>query len=104
MDNWEECGGLKIGPTVLRYLFLHLSKTHPNLLIESKLAGKWAAVYVTATRPSESVDFVRLSSAKKFPAVLSPRRDPTYVHRLLALIPSKGLLGTSCSNEWCYGS
>jgi hypothetical protein len=30
-------------------------------------------------------------------------KDISYVHHLLALIPSKGVLSTSGSNEWRYG-
>jgi hypothetical protein len=107
-DTWDseeqECGGFYRGPTALSYLFLHLSKSYPTLLIESKSPREWAADYITGARPAPSVDVDHcgiLIEEVAFCAVAAAvTQDIKYVHRLLDLIPSKGLLSPSGSNEW----
>jgi Lanthionine synthetase C-like protein len=125
-----ECHGLYNGPTSLAYLFLHLARWDPDLVIA--LAGEnlrpleWCHRYLAGTRPAAAaaapsvVDADHCGVANETLARLAVRAaatgDEAGVERFLAVVREEGagvgLLGTgaaggsgsgSGSCEWLYG-
>ncbi|KAL8702947.1 MAG: hypothetical protein Q9201_003876 [Fulgogasparrea decipioides] len=47
--------GLYSGPTSIAYLFLHLSHTHPDLVINSHHCKTWCEAYLSAKRPANDI-------------------------------------------------
>ncbi|MCJ1224828.1 hypothetical protein MMC12_001474 [Toensbergia leucococca] len=91
-DVWTEAHGLHLGPTAVAYLFLHLSRTHPKLLVEEKSPQEWCTAYLAGVRPppevlprqcgivNEELAFCAVSAAAT--------QDSTYINRFLKYIPA----------------
>lgn len=105
--------GLYSGPTSIAYLFLHLSKQHPTLIINEKRPLQWCKAYLSGTRAPTTVSASRcgigcetLSFLAVSAAVMG---EAGYIERFLSHIPAilnplEGSEGsTSESNEWLYG-
>lgn len=103
--------GLYIGPTAFAYLFLQVSKSHPDLAIKAHPASYWAALYLSIPRPTPTRDeeagpencgilneplcFLAVSAAVK--------QDPTHVDAFLSLLRTAGIYNSGGWNDWCYG-
>ncbi|CZR62195.1 uncharacterized protein PAC_12092 [Phialocephala subalpina] len=48
--------GLYSGPTSIAYLFLHLTKTHPDLIIEGKNGKEWCEAYLDCGSDEIAID------------------------------------------------
>ncbi|KAL8797138.1 MAG: hypothetical protein Q9195_000605 [Heterodermia aff. obscurata] len=51
----EECHGLYSGPTSIAFLFLHISRSHPDLKIKGLSPRDWAAAYLSGKRTFSAV-------------------------------------------------
>ena len=51
----DECKGLYSGPTSVAYLFLQLSRSHPDLKIKGSLPKQWAMLYLEGWRSFAAV-------------------------------------------------
>ena len=51
----HECKGLYSGPTSVAYLFLQLSRSHPDLEIKGSLPKQWAMLYLEGERSFSAV-------------------------------------------------
>lgn len=49
-------GGLFLGPSSIAYVFLNLTKTHPDLLIESKSPKYWCLAYLNCGQESRALE------------------------------------------------
>jgi len=120
----SECHGLYNGPTSLAYLFLHLSRWDPDLVIADEKNKKklrpleWCHRYLAGTRPLAAavppVDADHCGVANETLARLAVRAaattgDEAAVERFLGVVREKGglLLGSGAvaggSCEWLYG-
>jgi hypothetical protein len=104
-DSDKMVSGIYAGPTGISYLFLHVSKYNPDLIIEGKTAKEWALEYLTGARPPVKVSSKMcgvLCEELSFCAVSAAvTGDLSYVHRFLGYIPS--LLERAGIMDWCYG-
>ena len=103
----HECHGLYSGPTSVAYLFLHLSRTHPQLQIsghgplswaKAYLAGKRSAALVTASKNgviNEELAFYAIHAALT--------QDHQQVKTLVNSIMTGLLTADRGSDEWLYG-
>ena len=103
----HECHGLYSGPTSIAYLFLHLSRTHPQLKIsghgplswaKAYLAGKRSAALVTASKNgviNEELAFYAIHAALT--------QDHQHVKMLVNSIRAGVLTADRGSDEWLYG-
>lgn len=111
--NRHDLHGLYSGPTSIAYLFLHLSKTHPDLLIANRRPIAWCEAYGRADRSRLEVPVTpsRCGAANETLASLavgfaiSDGRHGDLLTAFLDHIPP--LVSTSvqeeASNEWLYG-
>ena len=51
----QECHGLYSGPTSIAFLFLHISRSHPNLKIKGSSPRDWANDYLYGKRTFSAV-------------------------------------------------
>ena len=51
----QECHGLYSGPTSIAFLFLHISRSHPNLKIKESSPRSWADGYLYGKRTFSAV-------------------------------------------------
>ena len=105
----DELGGLMLGPTGTAYLFLHISRSHPTLIIANKSPLEWGREYLAGDRsdnPIESVTDENCGMACDYLAHLAISaaysKDLKYVREFLALVP-KLLTDGSGWWDWCYG-
>ena len=100
--------GLYSGPTSIAYLFFHLSKSSPDLLIAERKADYWCHRYLSHSHPEIPVRPSRCGVANETLAYLSvgavAGQGGNFVDLILGFVPA--LLAENvegASNEWLYG-
>lgn len=94
-DSYDahECHGLYSGPTSIAYLWLQLSKSHPDLQIKGFSAERWAKEYLRGTRTFSPVTASKngvISEMLAFHAVhgITHQRDSFALDQLWGAIKS----------------
>ncbi|KAL9119990.1 MAG: hypothetical protein Q9187_003457, partial [Circinaria calcarea] len=79
--------GAFTGPTSIAYLFLHLSHTHPTLLISTKTPAEWCAAYLSCGQSSIPFDDSGIGVVNEFLAYNAVSaaftQDASYVSDML---------------------
>jgi hypothetical protein len=98
--------GLFLGPTSIAYLFLWLSKTQPDLIIEGKEPGEWCNAYLDCEQDSVlpildkscgiTNEYLSFHAAKAFAT-----RDMSYVKKVLEMLTD--LKTGPTFSEWFNG-
>ena len=105
--NSHECHGLYSGPTSIAYLFLHLSRTHPQLNVSGHSPMQWAKAYLTGQRSVVSVTASKngiINEKLAFYAVHAALTQNLHDVKLLAKSIKDGILtAEQGSDEWLYG-
>ena len=105
--NSHECHGLYSGPTSIAYLFLHLSRTHPQLNVSSYSPMQWAKAYLTGERSAASVTASKngiINEELAFYAVRAALTQNLHDVKSLAKSIKLGVLtAEQGSDEWLYG-
>ena len=103
----DECHGLYSGPTSIAYLFLHLSRTHPQLKISGHGSLSWAKAYLAGQRSTALVTASRnvvINEALAFHAIRAAlTQDFDDVKSLIRNIKAGVVTAEQGSNEWLYG-
>lgn len=103
----HECHGLYSGPTSIAYLFLHLSRTHPQLEISGHRPRSWAKAYLSGKRSTASVIASRngvINEELAFCAIHAAlTRDHDDIKLLATNIKDGVLTAEQGSDEWLYG-
>ena len=103
----HECHGLYSGPTSIAYLFLHLSRTHPQLKISGHGPLHWAKAYLAGKRSAGSVTASRngvINEELAFYAIHAAlTQDLHDVKLLVGSIKNGVLTAEQGSDEWLYG-
>lgn len=103
----HECHGLYSGPTSIAYLFLHLSRTHPQLKISGHGHLSWAQAYLAGKRSPTLVTASRngvINEELAFYAVHAAlTQDLHDVRSLTRSIKDGVLTADRGSDEWLYG-
>ncbi|MCJ1254853.1 hypothetical protein MMC24_002669 [Lignoscripta atroalba] len=107
LPHWPDhvLGGLYTGPTSISYLFLHLSQTHLDLLIEGHPPKYWCKAYLDGTRSPQHVKPSNcgiINEELAFYAVSAAlTKDISYIQRIEKALPT--ILTDDGSDEWLYG-
>ena len=103
----HECHGLYSGPTSIAYLFLHLSRTHPQLNVSGHGALHWANAYLIGKRFTTSVTASKngvINEQLAFYAIHAAlSQDLGNVKMLAESIENGVLTAEQGSDEWLYG-
>ena len=103
----HECRGLYSGPTSIAYLFLHLSRTHPQLQISGHGPLHWAKAYLAGKRSAALVTASRngvINEELAFYAIRAALTQDLLDVKLLARSIIDGVLTVEQgSDEWLYG-
>ena len=103
----HECHGLYSGPTSIAYLFLHLSRTHPQLKISGHGPLHWAKAYLAGKRSAASATVSRngvINEELAFYAIRAALTQDLDDVKLLARSIKDGVLtAEQGSDEWLYG-
>lgn len=79
--------GVFTGPTSIAYLFLHISRTHPTLLISTKTPAEWCAAYLSCGQSSIPFDDSSIGVMNEFLAYNAVsaafNQDASYVSEML---------------------
>ena len=103
----HECHGLYSGPTSIAYLFLHLSRTHPQLKISGHGSLSWAQAYLAGQRSTALVTASRngvINEELAFHAIRAAViQDLHDVKSVVRNIKDGVLTADRGSDEWLYG-
>lgn len=103
----NECHGLYSGPTSIAYLFLCISRTHPDLVISGRKPSQWASEYLQGSRDCHAASASksgvineRLAYGAVRAAVTQDLKD---VEKLAEDVNKAALTSERGSDEWLYG-
>ena len=103
----HECHGLYSGPTSIAYLFLHLSRTHPQLKISGHGPLSWAKAYLAGERSAGSVTASKngvINEELAFYAIHAALTQDLHDVKLLTRSIEDGVTtAEQGSDEWLYG-
>ena len=103
----HECHGLYSGPTSIAYLFLHLSRTHPQLKISGHSPLHWAKAYLAGKRSAALVTASKngvINEELAFYAIRAALTQDLDDVKLLARSIEGGVMtAEQGSDEWLYG-
>ena len=103
----HDCLGLYSGPTSIAYLFLHLSRTHPQLKVSEYGLLDWAKAYLAGKRTTTPVTASKngiINEELAFYAVHAAlTQDLHDVRSLIKSVRNGVLTAEQGSDEWLYG-